>query len=146
MAADGWRPFFDELRDAFEGFAADVGGDLHTVTHSRGCKAWFGTDTREHYEAQLVRVDGEVVLEVGFHAENRDRDANHRLVTRLGEAVDWRDQLGSDAVAGDFLGNTVWQRISEVWKEPEPDPEVAIEAAARLAEYVHTLEPARRLS
>ncbi len=140
---DSWRSFFVEVRDAFEGFAADIGPGPTTQAHSRGCKAWFGAETREHYEAQLVRVDGDVVLEIGFHAEHRDGAANRQLLAGMGDAVDWRKALGADAVGGDFLGNTVWQRISEVWPSTPADPEMAIEAAARLAEYARTLEPAR---
>lgn len=141
--SEGWRPFFDDLRDAFEGFAADAAPGLHTTSHSRGCKAWFGTEIREHYEAQLVRLDGVVVLEIGFHAEHRDATLNADVLARIDGAVNWRKELGSDAVAGDFLGNKVWQRLSEVWPDPEPDPELAIDAAARLAEYARLIEPAR---
>ena len=142
--SDGWRPFFDEVRDAFEGFAADAGADLHATSHSRGCKAWFGPETREHYEAQLVRLDGSVVLEIGFHAEHRDGPRNKAVLAHLATSLDWRGELGDDAVAGDFLGNEVWQRLSEVWPEPEPDDELAIDAAARLATYARLIEPARR--
>ncbi|HEY6532101.1 MAG TPA: hypothetical protein VIY72_07345 [Acidimicrobiales bacterium] len=142
--SEGWRPFFEELRDAFEGFAADAGPYLHTTSHSRGCKAWFGDETREHYEAQLVRIDDGVVLEIGFHAEHRDPTRNAEVLTRLTGSLDWRAELGPDAEAGDFLGNTVWQRISEVWPDPDADPELAIDAAARLADYARVIEPARQ--
>jgi hypothetical protein len=57
----------------------------------------------------------------------------------------WRKTLGADAVAGDFIGRTGWRRISEVWPaNEEPDIDEAIEVAARLADYVIALEPARR--
>jgi hypothetical protein len=44
-----------------------------------------------------------------------------------------------------FLGVDRWRRISEIWEEPDPDDvDVAIEIAARLADYVSVLEPLRR--
>ena len=61
--------FFETVRDAFEGFVAGVGGRRHVFVHSRGLKVWYDDATREHYESQLIRVDGEEVLEIGFHAE-----------------------------------------------------------------------------
>ena len=61
--------FFEIVRDAFEGFVAGVGGRRNIYVHNRGLKVWFDDDTREHYESQLIRVDGEVQLEIGFHAE-----------------------------------------------------------------------------
>jgi len=138
--------FFEIVRDAFEGFVAGVGGRRNVYVHSRGLKVWFDDDTREHYESQLIRVDGEVQLEIGFHAEYPKAPLNDEVLRRLlaAEPV-WRPELGDDAVAGDFIGRAGWRRISEVW--PAPDSAVvdeAIEAAARLADYVIALEPVRR--
>jgi hypothetical protein len=138
--------FFEIVRDAFEGFVAGVSGRRHIYVHSRGLKVWFDDDTREHYESQLIRVDGEVQLEIGFHAEYPKAPLNDEVLRRLlaAEPV-WRPELGDDAVAGDFIGRASWRRISEVW--PAPDSAVvdeAIEAAARLADYVIALEPVRR--
>jgi hypothetical protein len=50
--------FFHHVQDVFEGFVLRVGGTLHTTAHGRGLKVWYDDATREHYEAQLVRVDG----------------------------------------------------------------------------------------
>ena len=140
--------FFEIVRDAFEGFVAGVGGRRNSYVHNRGLKVWFDDDAREHYESQLIRVDGEVQLEIGFHAEYPKALQNDEVLRRL-LAVEpvWRPELGDDAVAGDFIGRAGWRRISEVW--PAPDSEVideAIEAAARLADYVIALEPVRRLA
>jgi hypothetical protein len=138
--------FFEIVRDAFEGFVAGVGGRRNIYVHSRGLKVWFDDDSREHYESQLIRVDGAVQLEIGFHAEYPKVQMNDEVLRRLlGVEPVWRPELGDDAVAGDFIGRAGWRRISEVW--PAPDSEVideAIEAAARLADYVIALEPARR--
>jgi hypothetical protein len=138
--------FFEIVRDAFEGFVAGVGGRRNIYVHSRGLKVWFDDDSREHYESQLIRVDGEVQLEIGFHAEYPKAPQNDEVLQRLlGVEQVWRAELGDDAVAGDFIGRAGWRRISELW--PAPDAEVideAIEAAARLADYVIALEPVRR--
>ena len=138
--------FFETVRDAFEGFVADVPGQRNTYVHSRGLKAWFDDDTREHYEAQLIRVDGGVQLEVGFHAEHPKAPLNDAVLQRLLAAeATWRRVLGDEAVAGDFIGRAGWRRISEVWPANEtPDIDEAIEVAARLADYVNAIEPARR--
>ena len=138
--------FFETVRDAFEGFVAGVGGRRNVYVHSRGLKVWFGDDTREHYESQLIRVDGEVQLEIGFHAEHPKAAQNDEVLRRL-LAVEstWRPQLGDDAVAGNFIGRTGWRRISEVWPAPDANEiDEAIEAAARLADYVIALEGVRR--
>ncbi len=138
--------FFEVVRNAFEGFVAGVGGRRNIYVHSRGLKVWFDDDTREHYESQLIRVDGEVQLEIGFHAEHPKAPQNDEVLRRLLAVEEvWRSELGDDAVAGDFIGRAGWRRISEVW--PAPDSQVideAIEAAARLADYVIALEPVRR--
>jgi hypothetical protein len=137
--------FFEIVRDAFEGFVAGVGGRRNIYVHNRGLKVWFDDDTREHYESQLIRVDGQVQLEIGFHAEHPKAPQNDQVLRRLLAAEsEWRPELGNDAVAGDFIGRAGWRRISEVW--PAPDSEVideAIEAAARLADYVIALEHLR---
>ena len=105
--------FFDEVRDAFEGFAAGAGGTLHTFAHSRGLKAWFGDATREHYEAQLIRIGGETRLEVGFHAEYPKAAQNDELVRRLmAREPTWRPELGDEAEVGPFIGRDGWRRIS----------------------------------
>ena len=141
--------FFEHVLDAFEGFVADEHGPIRAGAHRRGLKVWFGSGDgstpREHYEAQLIQVDGEAALEIGFHAENRDPAANEFALERLRAAEsDWRDQLGEEAVAGPFLGMAEWRRISEVWPPPDPeDPEAAMEVAGRLADYVDALEPIR---
>ncbi len=134
------------VRDAFEGFVAGVDGRRNIYVHNRGMKVWFDDDTREHYESQLIRVDGEVQLEIGFHAEHPKAPLNDEVLRRLLAAEPaWRSELGDDPVAGDFIGRAGWRRISEVWPPPEADVvDEAIEAAARLADYVIALEPLRR--
>ena len=119
---------------------------LHAAAHQRGIKVWYDDATREHYEAQLVRLDDHVVLEVGFHAEHPKVDENEAVLTRLlGDEPVWRRELGDEPEAGTFLGSDRWRRISETWEAPDPDDvDAAIEVAARLADYVTVLEPLRR--
>ena len=155
-ATDGWRranivlpverSFFDQVRDVFEGFVTDVDGKLHATAHPRGVKVWYDDSTREHYEAQLVRLDSDVVLEVGFHAEYPKVGENEAVLARLlAEESAWRRELGDEPEAGVFIGAARWRRISEIWDAPDPDDvDAAIEIAARLADYVSVLEPLRR--
>ncbi len=85
-------------------------------------------------------------MEIGFHAEHPKAPKNDEVLQRL-LAVEkvWRPELGDEAVAGDFIGRAGWRRISEVWPAPDADVmDEAIEAAARLADYVIALEPVRR--
>ncbi len=53
--------------------------------------------------------------------------------------------MGDAAVVGPFLGRAKsWRRVSETWADPDlGDPELAIELAASLADYITALEPAR---
>lgn len=144
------RGFFHHVLDAFEGFAADHLGPVRSTAHARGLKVWFGTDdgrsAKEHYEAQLIRLGGEVACEIGFHAEHRDPARNRRVLAALLCAeAEWRGPLGAAAEGGEFLGMGDWTRISEVWDPPDPDDlDAPMEVAARLAEYVDAIEPLRR--
>jgi hypothetical protein len=140
------RSFFHQVQDVFEGFVLDVDGQLHATAHQRGIKVWYDDATREHYEAQLIRVDDDVALEVGFHAEHPKVGENEVLLARLlGEEPVWRRELGDEPEAGAFIGADRWRRISEIWEAPDPDDvDAAIEVAARLADYVTVLEPLRR--
>lgn len=141
------RGFFEWVFDAFEGFASEVDGDLHSSSHRRGLKVWYDDANKEHYEAQLIRVGaGDAALEIGFHVEYPKDDRNQSVLDGLlaREKV-WRTALGTEAEAGMFLGADRWRRISEVWEAPDPeDPESTIEIAARLADYVIAIEPLRR--
>lgn len=145
--------FFDQVRDVFEGFVGDIDATLHTSSHRRGLKCWFDDAPHEHYEAQLVRVDGETLLEIGFHAEYRSANENDKVLDRLDVGgTAWRDRLGDEVVIGEFLGVENWRRASETWPSPlfdDPvDPadivDITIDVAARLADYVRVIEPLRR--
>jgi hypothetical protein len=145
---------FDEVAEAVRALVPAELGELHTRARRYGLKAWFGSaaPTREHYEAQVIGaqyVDDATVLalELGFHAEDKSREANDETIARLliGEKR-WRKTLGDLAVAGPFLGRPDdWRRLSETWPDPDlSDPDMAIEVATRLTDYIAVLEPLRR--
>ena len=136
--------FFDWVFDAFEGMASAVDGELHSTSHPRGLKVWYGDAKKEHYEAQLIRVNNSG--DIGLHVEYSKDDENQVVLDNLlGRERVWREELGDSAVAGRFLGADRWRRISEVWDAPDPaDPESTFEIAARLADYVMAIEPLRR--
>ena len=124
-----------------------------------GIKVWFG-DTpadkpaRVHYEAQVIGAKdapGAKVLavEVGWHAElSKEADNDALLAKVLAKEKVWRKVVGKEPVCGDFLGGAVrWRRVSETWNDPSlEDPELALELAARLTDYVTGLEPVLRSS
>jgi hypothetical protein len=143
---------FEEVADALSGMLPAELGDPRLRVRRYGIKVWFGPaePPREHYEAQVIGPkeveDAEVLaLEIGFHAEHPKAGTNEEVVARLVERErHWRPRL-RDAVAGPFLGRARnWQRVSETWPDPDlDDPELAIEIAAQLADYITALEPVR---
>ena len=144
----GEPQLFDEVRDALEGFVDPDLGELHTKVHRGGIKVWFDGALKEHYEAQwirghhLSRSREDWYIEIGFHSEYPKVAANDEVLTRIGsEAL---TTIGGEVETGEFLGASNWRRISEVWDPPEPDdPDIAIEIAARLADYIDAIEPVR---
>lgn len=137
---------FEEVRDAVLGSVQPELGPPSSSAHRYGLKVWFAESKREHYEAQVVRVDGAVVMEIGFHAEHPKAPDNDAVITRLAASEGtWRPVLGPDAVLGPFLGRTGWTRVSETWPPPRfEDIDEVLEIADRLADYIHALEPVRR--
>jgi hypothetical protein len=93
----------------------------------------------------VIRRGRKLALEIGFHAEHKDKNANDEALNKLAAAEKrWRRELGKDAEVGPFIGyqSGTWRRLSEVWDATD-DPEIAIDAAERLATYIRTLEPLR---
>jgi hypothetical protein len=144
---------FDEVSEVLRGLLPPELGELRTKHHRYGIKVWFGPDkpTREHYEAQVIGADAVkdakvLALEIGFHAEHPQVAENKKVIEQLLQLEDqWRPVVGDAAVVGPFLGRAkTWRRVSETWSDPDlGDPELAIELAALLADYVTGLEPAR---
>lgn len=145
-------PLFDQVADVVRSLTPEELGELRLRTHRRGIKVWFDSEKppREHYEAQLLarrHVDGKdgMALEIGFHAENTDADANGATIEGIGRTEkQWRKILGDDAEVGEFFGAPNWRRVSEAWVEPDlDDPELVFEVASRLVDYLEAIEPAR---
>jgi hypothetical protein len=145
---------FAEVGQALRGLLPAELGELQTKSHRYGLKVWFGSAgkaTREHYEAQVLEgkyVPGAKVLaiEVGFHTEHPDPAANRQVVERLAaQEKRWRKVLGPEPVPGPFIDDRHgWQRLSETWADPDlGDPDLAIELATRLTDYITTIEPLR---
>ena len=145
---------FDEVGEVLRGLVPDGLGEPRCRHHRYGIKVWFGGEkpTREHYEAQVIgakHVPEATVLaiEIGFHAENRDPADNERVLKGLqAEEKRWRKVLGADVVAGEFIDDRHgWQRVSETWADPDlGDPDLPMELAARLTDYITVLEPLLR--
>jgi hypothetical protein len=156
----GWQApsvdqaLFDQVAEAVRGLLPAELGELHRRARRYGLKVWFGpaTPPREHYEAQVIGPDlvddaAVLALEIGFHAEHPKVADNDRALEPLLEAErSWRKTLGEHAVAGPFLGRPDdWRRVSETWADPDlGDPELVIELASCLTDYITVLEPLRR--
>ncbi|MDH3681950.1 MAG: hypothetical protein OEV40_18585 [Acidimicrobiia bacterium] len=146
-------PLFEQTGELARALVAADLGELRFRAHRRGVKVWFGPakPSRFHFEAQLIpnhlAPDGagsdDVTIEVGFHAEHGDERRNEAVLERLRAAEKtWRRALGEHAVAGPFLGNDHWCRLSETWTEADTDdPDLAFELASRLADYIQALQP-----
>ncbi|HEY5170695.1 MAG TPA: hypothetical protein VIK54_03100 [Acidimicrobiia bacterium] len=145
---------FDDVGDILRGMSPLELGACRYRAHRYGIKVWFGPEKpiREHYEAQVIgahEVEGASVLalEVGFHAEHPQAAENDSAIAHLlAHERDWRRVLGEEAEVGAFLGRQdAWRRVSEIW--PDPDlgaPELGLEVALRLVDYVTAIEPVRR--
>lgn len=152
------QAFFRQAEDALIGFLPPELRDFGSYTTARTLKIWYGDGDarREHFEIQSIsrsglraaeRPEEPPVLEVGFHTEHKDAARNDAVLDALAaEEGSWRAELGDAPEAGDFLGRqTSWRRLSELWTGPSvEEPEAAIEAAERLADYIRVLVPLLR--
>ena len=94
---------------------------------------------------QSIRRRTGYELEIGFHAEHKEASRNREVIDLLAaNEKAWRKALGSEPEAGAFIGyqTRTWRRLSEVWPATD-DPEIAVDAAERLAAYICALEPLR---
>lgn len=147
---------FDEVAEMLRGVLPPDLGEPRIWSRRYGIKVWFGpaTPPREHYEAQVIGAklvpDASVLaIEISFHAEHPTLEANDTaMAPLLARPSAWRKTLGRPATAGGFLGRPDdWRRLSETWPDPDlGDPDLGIEIASRLADYLTALEPLRRPS
>jgi hypothetical protein len=142
------RQFFEDVRDALVGFLPRALRSVSSRVTGRNLKIWYGEADREHYEVHAIGTGGRWRLEVGWHAEHAKKERNDEVLKRVLQHENvWRKALGPAPEAGRFVGppGRIWRRISEVWDGANLwGPEAAVEAAARLAEYIEALEPTRR--
>ena len=144
---------FDDVGDILVGIAPAALGAYRYRAHRYGIKVWFGPEKpiREHYEAQVigaqeVRGASVLALEVGFHCEHRQEAENDAVIAHLlTNERRWRRTLGKEAEVGAFLGRDTWRRVSETWADPDLGaPDLGLEVALRLFDYVSAIEPVRR--
>ena len=142
--------FFEKVGDALLSAVAPEYADFGGYSHGFGIKVTYGTGEhlKEHYESQIVRAGpkGALALEIGFHSEHPKAARNDEVLeSLLKHDKRWRKALGKEPVAGPFLGNDRWRRISETWTEFDfRDPELPFEVSDRLATYIATFEPLLR--
>ena len=143
---------FEQVADGLHALVPPALAPWHQRNHRYGIKVWRGEGPeapREHFEAQVIgakHVPGAAVLglELGFHAEHPDPARNEAALERLVAAErKWRRELGTEPVAGPFLGtDRGWTRLSETWPDPDlDDPDLPFELAARLVDYLTALGP-----
>lgn len=143
------REFFTLVADALPGFVPPSLREYESRVTAGNVKVWFEPEHHEHYEVQVISRAAAraaklstraTILEIGFHAEHRDEDANEDVVARVRHA-----KLGRNAVAGAFVGRpSPWRRVSEIWLDAALDDGAAVEAAERLARYIKAIEAIRR--
>jgi hypothetical protein len=140
------RAFYEDVADALMGFLPPSLRDFGYYRTNSNLKVWYGDEGREHYEVQILKHNKKIVLEIGFHAEHKDKARNEDAMQRLARVEKrWRGKLGSSPEVGPFIGHQsgTWRRVSEMWDATD-DPELAVDAAARLADYITVLEPIRK--
>lgn len=150
-------PLFEQVADAVRSLTPSELGQVNYRAHRRGIKVWLTPEEdrgerapREHYEAQLVarrHIDGRdgAALEIGFHAEHPDTTRNVAAVETIANSEKaLRKILGQEAEIAPFFGNDDWRRVSEAWLDPDlDDPELPVELASRLVDYLEAIEPLR---
>jgi hypothetical protein len=140
------RAFYDDVSDTLAGFLPPSLRNFSSYRTSHNIKVWYGEDgSREHYEVQSIRRRKGYELEIGFHAEYKDAERNDECVERIAaKEKAWRKTLGPQPEVAPFVGyqTRTWRRISEIWSELD-DPELAVDAAERLAAYIRAIEPIR---
>jgi hypothetical protein len=143
------QSFFEQVEDALVGFLPRTLRTFSSQRTGRNLKVWYGGDTKEHYEVQVIAPGRRgPELEVGFHAEHRAQARNDAVLSWFKAcASEWRRTLGKTVRCGPFVGGQwpAWRRISELWTGANlMSPESAVEAAHRLSLYIRVLEPVRR--
>jgi len=144
------RAFFDQIDDELRGLLGPALRAYESVRASRLIKLWYA-EPAMHFEVQMVAgrwsPTRAPVLEVGLHLEDPDPAVNERHLAGLRSAGATWARVLPDAGTGPAFGpqGGAWRRVSELLECTTPDdPELASEAAERLALYVRTFWPLLR--
>jgi hypothetical protein len=131
-----YRDFYAEVADELPTMLPTDLRDYQTQRMGGVFKVFYD-DRRQHFE--LWFRDGG--LEVAFHLEGgEDDEPVVRTLERRLNAI--RKQLGGDIRLEPFGRD--WVHLYEQWRGASRQPELASEAAERLAEFIRTIEPIRR--
>jgi len=148
---------FEQVGEVVRAMVPEGLGDYQQRAHRRGLKVWFGAadkPRKDHFEAQIIayrhldtdepQPEGRFAIEIGFHAEFADPATNQETLDKvLKTRKSWTKVLGTTPEAGEFLGNSDWRRLSEVWMNIDPDePDLAFELASRLVDYLEAVQGA----
>jgi hypothetical protein len=133
------QTFRDFFADVAEQLPALLPRDLRDFQTARmgGVFKVFYDDRNQHFELWFQGRG----LEVAFHLEGGPDDAEvedllRRRLARI------RKELGGEIELEPF--GKGWVHLFELWKGVSRGPDLAGEAAERLAEYVRVIEPLRR--
>jgi hypothetical protein len=133
------QTFRDFYADVTEQLPALLPRDLRDFRTARTGSVFkvFYDDHHQHFELWFHGAG----LEVAFHLEGGAEDGEiAKLLER--KLANIRRQLGGDVRLEPF--GKGWTHLFELWRGVSRGPDLAAEAAERLAEYVRVVEPLRR--
>jgi hypothetical protein len=132
----GMGAFLRQVADELPGHLPPALRDYEAQQWGRFYKVWYG-DRKIHFEVQFL---SRRELQIGLHLE-ADEETNERVAVGLERRKGRiRKALGEEASVGSH--GPRWRCMAESWRGGELTGEdAAIEAAARLAEYMRTLQP-----
>jgi hypothetical protein len=130
------RAFLRQVADELPAHLPPGLRDFDAFQWGRMIKVWYG-DKKVHFEVQFLSRSE---LQIGLHLE-ADEETNARIADALGrKQAQLRRSLGDEAAFGEH--GPRWRCLAESWKGGDlTSEEAAVEAAARLAEYIRALAP-----
>ena len=129
--------FYAEVAEALPVLLPKDLRDYQTSRMGRVFKVFYDAP-KQHFE--LWFRDGG--LEVALHLEGRGDQDEPVLRTLESKLPTIRKRLGGDVRLDPF--GKGWMHLYELWPGASREPDLAQDAADRLAEYVRLLEPIRR--
>lgn len=137
MPSRGTRAFLRQVADELPSHVPPRLRGFSSEQWGRFYKVWYGDQKKVHFEVQFLR-NGR--LEIGLHLE-AEPDTNEgvaKALERRRTAI--LHSLGDTPRFGSH--GSGWRSVSETWTGGDlRGEEAAVEAAARLAEYVVALAP-----